>query len=278
MADYAHPEALVETQWLAEHLDDPKVRVVEVDLNPVAYDSGHVPGAAFWNVLTTFVLPDFRTNLDRATAEELMARTGIGNDTTVVVYSNYIALAGWAFWFMKLFGHGDVRVLNGNRKKWLAEGRPLTTEEPALPSAAHYAATDPDPTLRVLLPEVQAALGKPDCVIVDVRGPKEYSGEWFVNKPPEGVERSGHIPGAVHIYWETALLDDGRFRPCGELQALFAEKGVTADKEVLTYCTFGGRSAQTWFVLKHLLGYERIRTYDGSWLEWSRAPELPVEK
>jgi thiosulfate/3-mercaptopyruvate sulfurtransferase len=128
MADYAHPEALVETQWLAEHLDDSKVRVVEVDLNPTAYDSGHVPGAAFWNVLTTFVLPDFRTNLDRANFEVLMARTGIVNDTTVVVYSNYIALAGWAFWFMKLFGHSDVRVLNGNRKKWLAEGRPLTTQ------------------------------------------------------------------------------------------------------------------------------------------------------
>jgi thiosulfate/3-mercaptopyruvate sulfurtransferase len=258
--NYAHPEVLVETEWVAKHLHDPKVRLVEVDMDATAYDSGHIPGAVFWNGFTTILQPD----------------SGIANDTTVVIYGNHNAIAPIIFWFLKIFGHDDVRVMNGSRKKWLVEERPLLTETPSITTTT-YTAQAHNYSIRALQEQVQASIGKSDRVLVDVRTPEEYRGEWFSTKPPEGTERAGHIPGAVHIPYESALNEDETFKSAEELYALYSSKGVTSDKEVITYCTIGGRSSHTWFVLKYLLGYENVRNYDGSWNEWGNQSDTPVE-
>ncbi|NMG11415.1 sulfurtransferase [Brasilonema sp. UFV-L1] len=274
--NYAHPEVLVETEWVAEHLNDPKVRIVEVDMDATAYDSGHIRGAVFWNGFTTILQPDYRFNFDKKALEELLGRSGIANDTTVVIYGNHNAIAPIVFWFLKKFGHDDVRVMNGSRKKWLIEERPLLTQTPVI-TPTTYTAQNLNSSIRALQEQVQASIGKLDRVLVDVRTPQEYSGEWFSTKPPEGTERAGHIPGAVHIPYESALNEDETFKSAEELYALYSSKGVTPDKEVITYCAIGGRSSHTWFVLKYLLGYQNVRNYDGSWNEWENQPDTPVE-
>jgi thiosulfate/3-mercaptopyruvate sulfurtransferase len=271
---YAHPEVLVDTRWLSDHLYDPTVRIVEVDIAATAYDSGHIPGAVFWNAYTTLLQPDRRITADPAAVATLLARSGIANDTTVIVSSGHPAIAPWVFWYLKLFGHPEVRVLNGGHKKWSLEGRPLTTEQPAI-TPTHYTASPPDPSLRAFRAVVQASIGAPQRILVDVRTPQEYRGEWFMMKPPEGTERAGHIPGAVHLYYEETVKEDGTFRPRDELQALYRAKGVTPEKEALTYCAIGVRSAHTWFVLTYLLGYPYVRSYDGSWNEWGAICPTP---
>lgn len=281
MTRYAHPEVLVDPQWVAEHLHDPTVHLVEAHLDPVPtnvvpYHSGHIPGAVLWDGLRTILLPSWRVNFDRAAVEGLLSRSGIANGTTVVVYSDHPAVAPWVFWFLKAFGHEDVRVLNGGRKKWLAEGRPLTTEVPTI-VATSYKAKDFDPHIHAMRDQVQTAIGQKTHVLLDVRTPQEYRGEWFMMSPPAETERAGHIPGAVHLYYESALLEDGTFRSADELAALYGSKGVTADKEAITYCAIGIRSAHTWFVLKYLLGYQKVLSYDGSWNEWGRLPYTPIE-
>ena len=276
MKDYAHPEVLVDTQWLAEHLDDPKVRIVDIHLDPTLYESGHIPGAVFWPAIGTLLKPDWQINFDTQSVEDLCARSGIANDTTVVAYSEQNAPAPWVFWFLRSVGHADVRVLNGGRQKWVADGHALTTE-PSAVSAATYTAHDPKPELRALQDRVRAAVGKDDTVLLDVRTPEEYRGELFLLEPPQGTERGGHVPGATYLYYEDALNEDATFKSADDLAALYESQGVTADKETITYCAVGIRSAHTWFVLTQLLGYPQVRSFDASWNLWGRLPDTPVE-
>lgn len=270
-------EVLVDTQWVADHLSDPNVRLIEGDVVPQAYAAGHIPGAVFWNLFTDLMLPDQHLNFDPAAIEGLLSRSGITNDTTVIAYGDYPAVGGFIFWFLKVFGHRDVRVLNGARRKWVAEKRLLTADVPSV-APTQYHAQKSDARLRALHKDVRESIGQSDRVLLDVRSPQEYSGEWFMTAPPQGTERTGHIPSAIHIDYELSLNEDGTFKSIEELQALYDSKGITADKEVIAYCTIGGRSAHTWFVLKYLLGYPQVRNYDGSWNEWSQLPHPLIEK
>lgn len=277
MLEYAHPSVLVDTQWLANHLHDPNLRIVEVDISPQAYQNAHIPDAVFWHIFTDLLLPDRKINLDPSAFEKLMARSGITNDTTVIAYGSYPGTGAWIFWLLKVFGHEDVRVLNGGYQKWKSEGRPLAPELSAFPSTDYHAKT-PDLSLRVLHSEVYSSIGRSDRVLLDVRTPQEYSGEWFFDQPPKADERTGHIPGAVHLEHTLTFNEDGTFKSFNELKNLYTSKQITADKEVFPYCAIGGRSGYTWFVLKYLLGYPNVRNYDGSWNEWSRLTNLPIEK
>ena len=277
MKDYAHPEVLVDTQWVVEHLNNPKVRIVDTHIDPAMYESGHIPGAVLWNGVETLLTSDWRINFDKKSVEDLCGRSGIDNDTTVIAYSDHNAFAPWVFWFLKSVGHADVRVLDGGRKKWVADGHALTTELPTV-SAATYIAHDPNPDLRALQERVRAAVGKENHVLLDVRTPEEYRGELFLLEPPQGTERAGHIPGATHLYYEAALNEDDTFKSADALAALYADQGITADKETITYCAVGIRSAHTWFVLTQLLGYPYVRSFDASWNLWGRLPDTPIER
>ncbi|MUH00321.1 sulfurtransferase [Scytonema sp. UIC 10036] len=277
MFNYAHPEVLVDTQWVAEQLSNPNVCLIEGGINPDTYKNGHIPGAIFWNAFTELMLPDDRTNFDPACIERLLGRSGITNNSTVIVYGEHPAIGAALFWLLKVFGHQDVRVLNGDRQKWVAEGGLLTTEQPTV-TPTQYSVQTVDVDLRVIYEDVRQAMDRKDCVLIDVRSPQEYSGEWFNIKPPVGDERTGHIPGAIHIPYELALNEDGTFKSVEELLALYHSKGITVDKEAIAYCAVGARSAHTCFVLKYLLGYPHVRNYYGSWNEWSRFPDAPIEK
>jgi thiosulfate/3-mercaptopyruvate sulfurtransferase len=277
MSQYAHPEVLVDTQWLMDHLNDPMVRVVEVDMSTEPYQNAHIPGAIFWNIFADLLNPDLSINLEATAIEKLMSRSGISAATTVIAYGSYPGTGAWIYWLLQLFGHHKIYVLNGGYQKWVAEGRPLTTELSSFPPT-QYQAKSPDASFRVLPAEVQASLEKPDCLLLDVRTSEEYCGEAFLMKPPEASERGGHIPGAVHLEHTLTLNTDGTFKSVAELDALYRAQGVTSDKEIFPYCAIGGRSAYTWFVLKYLLGYPRVRNYDGSWNEWSRLPHGLIER
>jgi len=275
VSSYAHPDVLVDTQWVAEHLNDPKVRIAEVGTSTTAYDSGHIPGAVCWDVYRDILQPN-HVIVDKPTFETLLSQSGIANDMTIILYSSYAGTM--AFWALRLYGHENMRLMNGGRKKWIDEGRPLTTEAPAFASATYVAKT-PDWSIHAPREFVQESIGKANRVIIDVRNSKEYAGEMFwPNKPPIEGERAGHIPGAIHVPYELTLNDDGTFKSIEELQALFGSKGITADKEAITYCTVGARSCHTWFVLTYLLGYPHAQEYQESWYQWGRLPDTPVEK
>jgi thiosulfate/3-mercaptopyruvate sulfurtransferase len=276
MSQYAHPEVLVDTQWLMEHLNDPMVRVVEVDMSPEPFQAARIPGAVFWNIFADLLLPDLSMNLDPTAIEKLLSRSGISRETKVIAYGSYPGTGAWIFWLLKLFGHDRVYVLNGGHQKWVAEGRPLASAVSSF-MPTQYQAKSPDGSLRILQAEVEASLGRSDCVVLDVRTSQEYRGEIFMMKPPEGEERGGHIPGAIHLEYILTLNEDGTFKSFDELQVLFSSNGITSGKEVWPYCAIGGRSAYIWFVLKYLLGYPKVRNYDGSWNEWSRLPHFKIE-
>jgi thiosulfate/3-mercaptopyruvate sulfurtransferase len=273
------PDVLVTTDWVSQHLNDGTIRVVEVDVDTAAYDQGHVPGAVGWNWSTELCDTLVRDIIPADKFESLMARSGIANDTTVVLYGdNNNWFAAWAFWQMKIYGHKDVRIMNGGRKKWIAESRQVDTQKPAA-AAGSYKAQAPDLSIRAFLPEVQEAVKKHSASLVDVRSPQEFSGEILAPPGlPETCQRGGHIPGAKSIPWGKACNEDGTFKSAADLQQLYGGAGVTPDKPVIAYCRIGERSSHTWFVLKHLLGYQNVKNYDGSWTEWGNLVGAAVEK
>jgi thiosulfate/3-mercaptopyruvate sulfurtransferase len=277
---YAHPEVLVSTAWVADHLDDPKVRIVESDEDILLYDVGHIPGAVKLDWHTDLQDPVKRDFVDKAGFEQLMSKAGIANDTTVVFYgdkNNWYAC--YTFWLFKYYGHADCRVMNGGRAKWEAEGRPYTREIPSYP-ATTYTAQEPDPRIRAFRDDVMAIITSGSGALVDVRSPQEYTGEviHMIGYPQEGAQRAGHIKGAKNIPWGKAANPDGTFKSAEELRQLYESEGITPDKNVIAYCRIGERSSHTWFVLTYLLGYPDVRNYDGSWTEWGSMVNVPIEK
>jgi thiosulfate/3-mercaptopyruvate sulfurtransferase len=280
MAEYKHPEVLVSTQWAAEHLQDPKVRFVEVDVDTSAYDQGHLPGAVGWNWQSQLQDNIRRDLIDKAALEALLGKSGISNDTTVILYGdNNNWFAAYALWQLKYYGHKDVRLINGGRKKWVEEKRPLTTDASKV-APATYRATGPDESIRARKEEIFAAVEhKNGAKLVDVRSGDEFTGK--IIAPPgmtETAQRGGHIPGAANVPWAQAANEDGTFKSADALKQLYDAKGVTGNGEVIAYCRIGERSSHTWFVLKYLLGYENVKNYDGSWTEWGNLVGAPIEK
>jgi thiosulfate/3-mercaptopyruvate sulfurtransferase len=276
--DYANPSALVDADWAEEHLSDPNVRFVEVDVDTTAYEQSHLRGAVGWNwtsQLADGIRRDIATKEDLS---ELLSQSGIGPDTTIVLYGdNNNWFAAWAYWQLKLFGLRDVRILNGGRKFWLDNGLPVTTDVPTHePTGIQLG--DPDFSLRAFRDDVLPRLGDPNLALVDVRSPAEFNGE--VIAPPgmsETAQRAGHIPGAASIPWAQTVREDGTFKSREELAALYEGKGITGDKDIIAYCRIGERSSHSWFVLHELLGYQRVRNYDGSWTEYGSLVGVPIE-
>ncbi len=279
MAQYAHPEVLVDTEWLAGRLFDPSVRIVEVDVDTSAYDVGHIPNALAWNWSNQLCDTVRRDILSKEQVQKLLSQAGVKPDTTVVIYgdsNNWFA--AWAFWQLKIYGHKDVRLLNGGRKKWISDGRELTNDVPSFP-ATQYKAQEPDLSLRAFLPAVQDAQKKGAATLIDVRSPQEFTGEILAPPGlPETCQRGGHIPGARSVPWGKACNDDGTFKSFDELKALYGAEGVEQLRPAIAYCRIGERSSHTWFVLKYLLGVKDVKNYDGSWTEWGNLVGAPIER
>jgi thiosulfate/3-mercaptopyruvate sulfurtransferase len=280
---YAHPEVLGDTQWVVDHLKDSNVRIAEVDYDPKAnYQLGHVAGAVLFDWKQDINDPVFRNVLSKQACEDLLQRAGVNNDTTLVLYGDLNNwFAAFAFWVFKYYGFKDVRIMNGGRKKWLEEDKEISKDIPNY-SKGDFKASDPDKNIRIFLNEVKQALDTRDRIkMIDVRSPKEFTGEILAppEYPTEHAQRGGHIPGAENIPWAQAVNDkDGTFKSADELKKLYESKGITQDKEIIAYCRIGERSSHTWFVLKYLLGYPDVRNYDGSWTEWGNMIANPIEK
>jgi thiosulfate/3-mercaptopyruvate sulfurtransferase len=278
---YKHPEVLVETSWVSDHLKDSNVRIAEVDYDPTAnYNLGHIPSAVLYDWRKDMNDPLSRDTLSKQQLEDLLSRTGVSANTTVVLYGDFNNwFAAFAFWILKYYGVEKVVLMNGGRKKWLAEDREVTKERPSH-TAATYKVKGSDETIRTYLDEMKKSLGQQNRVLVDVRSPAEFTGE--ITAPPEypneHAQRGGHIPDAVNIPWSQAVKEDGTFKSAEELAKLYQGKGVTPDKGVITYCRIGERSSFSWFVLKYLLGYPNVKNYDGSWTEWGNMVRNPIQK
>jgi thiosulfate/3-mercaptopyruvate sulfurtransferase len=273
-------DVLVSTDWVAEHLGDGNVVVAEVDENPDLYDEGHIPGAVKLHWKDDLQDPVERDIVEKSAFEKLLGSRGVGNDTTVVLYgdrNNWFA--AYAYWYLKVYGHEDVRLMDGGRQKWIDESRELTTDEASV-SSASYSAKERDESIRAYRDYVRRVIDDGSKSLVDVRSPQEYAGELLA--PPgyeqEGASRGGHIPTAKSIPWAQAVNDDGTFKSAQALRELYGGKGVTPDRETIAYCRIGERSAHTWFVLRELLGYQNVRNYDGSWTEWGNLVDVPIER
>ncbi|MGA8145679.1 MAG: sulfurtransferase [Candidatus Acidiferrales bacterium] len=280
MSEYKHPEVLVSTEWAAEHRNDPKVRLIEVDVDTTAYDQGHIPGAVGWNWQTQLQDNVRRDLIDKAALEALLGKSGVANDTTILLYGdNNNWFAAYALWQLKYYGHKDARLIDGGRKKWIAENRAVTTES-AKVAPATYHATGPDESIRARKEDVFESVNKKRPIaLVDVRSVDEFTGK--IIAPPgmsETAQRAGHIPGAANIPWAQAANEDGTFKSADALKQLYGAKGITGDGEIIAYCRIGERSSHTWFVLKYLLGYDNVKNYDGSWTEWGNLVGAPIEK
>ncbi|HEX7734183.1 MAG TPA: sulfurtransferase [Ktedonobacteraceae bacterium] len=280
VSGYTHPEVLVETSWVAEHLNDPAVRVIEADEDVLLYELGHIAGAVKldWHVdVQDAVARDF---VDQQGFERLMSNWGITRDTTIVLYgdrNNWYAC--YSFWLFTMYGHPHLKIMNGGRIKWEAEGRPMVKDVPQY-APTTYHAQPMNESIRAYREDVAAGLKDLNRRLIDVRSPQEYTGELLhmVNYPQEGAQRGGHIPTAKNIPWATAANADGTFKSAAELSQIYAGKDITPDKDVISYCRIGERSAHTWFALTYLLGYPRVRNYDGSWTEWGNLVRAPIEK
>jgi thiosulfate/3-mercaptopyruvate sulfurtransferase len=279
MGGYARPETLVETDWLEEHLDDPGIRIVEVDEDTTAYDKGHIPGAVGWNWTTDLHASVGRDFVDQEGLSALLGRAGVGPDTTVILYGgNNNWFAAYAYWLVKYLGFDQVKLLNGGRKKWELESRATTQDPPDIPGTDATIQGAIRPELRAFRDEVLAKLGQ--AAFVDVRSPEEYRGEKLApdHLPQEQAQVPGHIPGAANVTWSKAAADDGSFRSADELRELYGAAGITGEGETIAYCRIGERSSHTWFVLTELLGFDGVKNYDGSWTEYGSLVGAPVEK
>ena len=278
---YAHPEVLVETSWTADHLKDPNVRIAEVDYDPKTnYHFGHIPGAVLFDWKKDINDPLSRNIISKDSCEELLKKSGINEDTTLVLYGDFNNwFAAFAFWVFKYYGYQDVRIMNGGRKKWLEEDRPLDKTIPSYP-AGNFKASSPDEKIRTYLNHVSESLKNKQSILVDVRSPAEFTGEMTApaEYPTEHAQRGGHIPAAINIPWGKAVNEDGTFKSAEELMNLYRENGILPEKEIISYCRIGERSSHTWFVLKYLLGYPDVKNYDGSWTEWGNMIGNPIEK
>jgi thiosulfate/3-mercaptopyruvate sulfurtransferase len=278
MSGYKHPEVLVTTDWVAQNLNAPGFRIVEVDVDTAAYDKGHIPGAVGWNWQTQLQDPIRRDLIEKSALERLLGDSGITKDTVILLYGdNNNWFAAYAFWQLKYYGHKDVRLINGGRKKWIAEGL-LVTTEPASVEPVTYRATYPDESIRARREDVlEIQIKRRRGGLVDVRSVDEFTGK--ILAPPglsETALRAGHIPDAVNVPWAQAANEDGTFKSYDELKQLYDSKGIRGADEVIAYCRIGERSSHTWFVLKYLLGYDKVRNYDGSWTEWGNLVGAPI--
>lgn len=278
MSGYKHPEALVSTDWVAQSLNRTGIRLVEVDVDTTAYERGHIPGAVGWNWQTQLQDNVRRDLIDKAALEQLLGKSGISNETTILLYGDHNNwFAAYAFWQLKYHGHKDVRLIDGGRKKWIADGLVFTIEPTEVPEAA-YQAVDPDESIRARKEDIYAIQQKKSrAELVDVRSLDEFAGK--ILAPPglsETALRAGHVPGAANIPWGQAANEDGTFKSYDELKKIYESGGILGYHEVIAYCRIGERSSHTWFVLKYLLGYENVRNYDGSWTEWGNLVGAPI--
>lgn len=278
---YKHPEVLVDTSWVNDHLKDSAIRIAEVDYDPTAnYNLGHIPGAVLYDWRRDMNDPLARDILSKQKLEELLGGSGVTKDTTLVLYGDFNNwFAAFAYWIMKYYGVEKIVLMNGGRKKWIAEDKQVTRDVPSY-SRTQFRASGPKEEIRTYMDYVKKSLNQSNKVLVDVRSPAEFTGE--ITAPPEypneHAQRGGHIPGAVNVPWSLAVKEDGTFKSAEEIRNLYQSKGITPDKEVITYCRIGERSSFTWFVLKYLLGYPEVKNYDGSWTEWGNMVRNPIQK